>query len=87
MVAKEEEEWEGKDWEFGLADVNYYMCVLVTQSCLTLCGPMDWSWQCSSVRGILQARILEWGAMPPSKTIIYRKDKQQGTTVEYKELN
>ena len=30
--------------------------VLVAQSCLTLCDPMD----CTSVHGILQARILEW---------------------------
>ena len=34
--------------------------VLVTQSCLTLCDPTDYSLPGSSVRGILQARILEW---------------------------
>ena len=34
------------------------------QSCLTLCDPMDCSPPGSSVRGILQARILEWVAMP-----------------------
>ena len=33
---------------------------LVTQSCLTLCNPMDCSPPVSSVHGILQARILEW---------------------------
>ena len=33
--------------------------VLVTQSCPTLCNPMDCSWPGSSVHGILQARILE----------------------------
>ena len=32
-------------------------------SCLTLCGPMDCSPAGSSVRGILQARILEWVAI------------------------
>ena len=32
---------------------------LVAQSCLTLCNPMDYSPPGSSVRGILQARILE----------------------------
>ena len=37
--------------------------VLVTQSCLTLCGPMDYSLPGSSVRGILQTRILEWVAV------------------------
>ena len=40
--------------------------VLVTQSCLTLCDPMDYSPPGSSVHGILQARILEWVAMLPS---------------------
>ena len=34
------------------------------QSCLTLCDPMDWSPPGSSVHGILQARILEWVAVP-----------------------
>ena len=33
--------------------------LLVAQSCLTLCDPMDCSSQVSSVHGILQARILE----------------------------
>ena len=37
--------------------------VLVTQSCLTLCDPMDHSLPDFSVHGILQARILEWVAM------------------------
>ena len=37
------------------------------QSCLTLCGPMDCSLPGSSVCGILQARILEWVAMPFSR--------------------
>ena len=38
--------------------------VLVTQLCLTLCDPMDCSLPDSSVPGILQARILEWVAIP-----------------------
>ena len=33
--------------------------VLVPQSCLTLCNPMDGGLPGSSVHGILQARILE----------------------------
>ena len=33
---------------------------LVTQSCLTLCDPMDRSPPGSSVHGILQVRVLEW---------------------------
>ena len=35
------------------------LLLLVTQSCPTLCDPMDRSPPGSSVRGILQARILE----------------------------
>ena len=38
--------------------------VLVNQSCLTLCDPMDSSLPGSSVHGILQARILDWVAIP-----------------------
>ena len=36
------------------------VCVfeLVTQSCLTLCDPMDWSLPVSIIHGMLQARIL-----------------------------
>ena len=35
------------------------------QSCPTLCDPMDCRPPGSSVHGTLQARILEWVAMPP----------------------
>ena len=34
----------------------------VTQSCLTLSDPMDCSLPGSSILGIFQARLLEWGA-------------------------
>ena len=37
--------------------------VLVVQLCPTLCYPVDYSPPDSSVRGIFQARILEWVAM------------------------
>ena len=47
--------------------ICYWGGGLVTQSCLTLCDPMDYSLPGSSVRGTLQARILEWVAMPSSK--------------------
>ena len=36
----------------------------VAQSCLTLSDPMDCSLPGSSVHGILQARVLEWVAIP-----------------------
>ena len=35
----------------------------VAQSCLTLSDPMDCSLPGSSVHGIFQARVLEWGAI------------------------
>ena len=35
----------------------------VTQSYLTLCNPMDHSLPGSSIHGIVQARVLEWGAI------------------------
>ena len=38
--------------------------VKVTQSCPTLCDPMDYI-----VHGILQARILEWVAIPFSRDL------------------
>ena len=38
------------------------VCVLVPQSCLTLCNPMECSLPGSSVHGILWARVLEWVA-------------------------
>ena len=38
----------------------------VAQSCLTLCGPMDCSLSGSSVHGIFQASIVEWGAISSS---------------------
>ena len=37
------------------------------QSCLTLCYPMDCILSGSSVHGILQARVLEWLAIPFSR--------------------
>ena len=35
----------------------------VVQSCPTLSDPMDCSLPGSSIHGILQARVLEWGAI------------------------
>ena len=36
------------------------VCVLVAQSCPTLCDPVDYSLPGFSVHGILQARVLGW---------------------------
>ena len=46
--------------------------VKVTQSCLTLCNPMD-----QTVHGILQARKLEWGAFPFSRGSSQPRDRTQ----------
>ena len=43
------------------------VCAKLLQSCPTLCEPMDCSPPGSSVHEILQARILEWVAMPSSR--------------------
>ena len=48
-------------------------CVCI-QSCLPLCDPMDCHLPGSSVRGILQARILEWFAIPFSRGSSQPKD-------------
>ena len=47
---------------------------LVTQSCLTLCDTMDCSFPGSSVHGIFQARIPEWGAISFSRGYFQPRD-------------
>ena len=49
----------------------------VTQSCSTLCDPMDCSPPGSSVHEILQERILEWVAMPSSRESSRPRDRTQ----------
>ena len=39
-----------------------YLC-MHAQPCLTLCDPVDCSLSGSSVHGVFQARVLEWGAI------------------------
>ena len=58
------------------------LCVLCyaksLQPCLTFCDPVDLSPSDSSVHGILQARILEWVAMTPSReSMVYLWINQQ----------
>ena len=43
----------------------------VTQSCLTLSDPMDCSLPGSSIHGIFQARVLEWGAIALSDRLVW----------------
>ena len=65
----------------------------VTQSCLTPSDPMDCSLQGSSIHGIFQARVLEWGAIAFSVTMTkqkqYRRKKythEMNTTCRIKDL-
>ena len=51
------------------------------QSCLTLCNPMDCSRPGSSIHGILQARILEWVAMPSSRGCFQSGDRTSVSSV------
>ena len=51
------------------------VCVLVTQSCLTLCNIMDCISPDSSANGILQVRILEWVAIPFSRGSSQPRDR------------
>ena len=51
-----------------------YVCVLVAHLCPTLCDPIDCSLPGSSVHGFLQARILEWVAIPFSRGSTWPRD-------------
>ena len=47
----------------------------VTQSCPTLCNPMDCSLPGCSIRGIFQARVLEWAAISFSRGSSQPRDR------------
>ena len=54
----------------------------IAQACLTLCDPMDCSLPGSSIHGIFQARVLEWGAIANrGKYKLPRKGKIQSVWV------
>ena len=60
-----------------------FMCMHAqcTQLCSTLHDPMDCSSPGSTVHGILQARILEWVAMPSSKGSFQLRDRTHASCV------
>ena len=66
-----------------LATQNSVLCMRAKslQSCPSLCDPMDCSPPGSSVHGILQARILEWVAMPSSRGSFQPRDQTQVSCV------
>ena len=51
------------------------MRVKSLQSCQTFCHPMDCNSQGFSIHGTLQARILEWVAMPSSRGSSWQRDQ------------
>ena len=55
----------------------------VTQSCPTLCNPMDRGLPGSSVHGILQARILEWVAISFSRGSSQLRDQTRDPVREH----
>ena len=77
---KETEKWKRRQWtgyEVTVLVLGVHVlscvrlvpcvCVLLAQSCLILCNPMDSSPPGSSVHGIFQARMLEWIAISSSR--------------------
>ena len=54
----------------------------VTQTCPTLFEPMDCRLTGSSVHGILQARILEWGAISFSRESSQPRDRTRPPALE-----
>ena len=66
--------WGG--WQGHIKGWNSFLLsgVLVTQSCLTLCHPMDCSPAGPSDHGVLWARILEWVAISFSRGSSWFRD-------------
>ena len=70
--------WDSPDKNIGVGCHFLLQCVKlkseseVAQSCLTLSNPMDCSLSGSSVHGVSQARVLEWGATAFSRSM-YKK--------------
>ena len=62
-----------------LSKVVGYMCACsVTQSCPTLCDPVECSLLGSSIHGIFQARVLEWVAIFFSRGIFLTQGLNSG---------
>ena len=63
--------------KFWLLLFSFKKWIESAQLCPTLCDPMDCSPPGSSVHGILQARILEWVAVPFSRGSFQPRDRTQ----------
>ena len=53
------------------------------QLCPALCDPMDCSPPGSSIHGIFQARVLEWGAIALSWGCLLEREKKERTHLLY----
>ena len=56
-----------------ISESDFFLCVLIAQSCPTLCNTMDLP--VSSVHGIFQARILEWATISSSRGTSWPRDQ------------
>ena len=63
---------EGKRQNNNKKAMKESMKVNIAQACPTLCDPMDYV-----VHGILQARVLEWVAVPFSRRSFQPRDRIQ----------
>ena len=61
------------DKNYTLPRMCYIAIAKSLQSCPTLCDPIDGSPPGSSIHGIFQARMLEWGAIAFSENVLYMK--------------
>ena len=64
-------------WDFCFLRSTVLVAAVLALSCLTLCDPTDCSLPGCSVPGILQARILEWVAIPFSRGSSLLRDRAQ----------
>ena len=71
-------------WNIG-NKIGGGVCVLVAQSCPTLCNPIDSSPPGSPVHGILQARTLEWVTISFSKRNYRKKESEVAQSCPKKE--
>ena len=58
-----------------------YSCVCISRSVMSDCDPMDCSPPGSSAHGILQARILEWVAMPFTRGSSQSRDQTRVSSI------
>ena len=60
--------------------------MLLSQSCLSLCNPVDCSLLSSSIHGILQARILEQVAIPFTREYSQSRDRTMSPALQVDSL-